>query len=642
LDFFTRQEKSKRTTRYLVLLFSLAFFGVAAAATLAVGFVLDFLPSLDTPLLTTTLDRERQSNLSALGALLGAMMLLMLLASLYRAATLSRGGSQVARLLGGSEIRSDSSDPLHRRLVNVVEEISIASGVPVPDIFVLDQEPGINAFAAGLSHSDAAIAVTQGALEKLQRDELQGVIAHEFSHILNGDMRINQQLVGYSYGILVLSLAGRWLLRSSRMSMRSRSRGGSIAVVLGIALTVIGAIGIFFSRLIKAAVSRQREILADASAVQFTREPSALASALKRIAGFTTTLTSVDGEEVAHMLFGPGSTAFTGLFATHPPLLERIRALDPGFDPEQYERIVSGAEPHRRDVADAAAFAARSGTDADNETVLSQTGSMGAPNIGRALHALMPDVLLSAAHSRDSSIPLVLAMALSPTADTAKRQLQLLAQRLGAEQSGQCADYRAEIDRIGEELRLPLLELAVPALKQRPDEQVRFIFDMLRDVLAVDSDYRLFSYILPRVLDAYLSGRAASHVAKRHGNLPRPEQAAYALLDAIAAVGHDDHETAAAAYRAGVAVLYPQRDPQEIERYTTDSIVARLKRLDLAIQALARLTLQDKRRILRATLATVRHDTRIRRGEIELYRTVAASLGCPVPPLEAGAATQEA
>ena len=241
---------------------------------------------------------------------------------------------------GGTAIHGDDPDPLHQRLVNVVEEMAIASGLPVPEIFVLEHEAGINAFAAGLTHNDAAIAVTRGSLERLDRAELQGVVAHEFSHILNGDMRLNQRLIGFSFGILVLWLMGRWLLRSMRFAGRSRNKGASAAVLIGIALSVIGGIGVFFSRLIKAAVARHRERLADASAVQFTRDTTGLAGALKKIGGFTAHLSSVETEEVAHMLFGRGRPSYRGFFATHPPLVDRIRALEPSFDPGDFPTSV--------------------------------------------------------------------------------------------------------------------------------------------------------------------------------------------------------------------------------------------------------------------------------------------------------------
>ena len=228
--------------------------------------------------------------------------------------------------------------------------MAIASGMPVPDIYVLEQESGINAFAAGYTPGDAAIAVTRGTLELLDREELQGVIGHEFSHILNGDMRLNIRLMGVLFGIMVLGLIGRMILRSghhaSIVSSR-RGRGAPAVLIIGLGLAILGGIGVFVARAIKASISRQREFLADASAVQFTRQTDGLASALKKIGGYEegSHLQAADPEEVSHMLFGTGSR-LSGMFATHPPLTERIQALDPHFKASDYPVVDTRTGEH--------------------------------------------------------------------------------------------------------------------------------------------------------------------------------------------------------------------------------------------------------------------------------------------------------
>src|SRR5690606_28971990 len=247
-----------------------------------------------------------------------------------------QGGSVVAGLLGGLPVNPATDDPDERRLVNVVEEMAIASGVPVPAIYVLPGEESINAFAAGYGVHDAAVAVTRGALKHLTRDELQGVIAHEFSHILNGDMRLNIRLIGLLHGLLLLALIGRVLLRSGGRSRgRRKEKGGSVQVALiGLGLVLLGYIGVFFGKLIKAAASRQREYLADAAAVQFTRNPEGIAGALKKIGalGAGSRIVHPRAEELSHLYFASGlRSSFAGLFATHPPLVERIRRIDPSF-----------------------------------------------------------------------------------------------------------------------------------------------------------------------------------------------------------------------------------------------------------------------------------------------------------------------
>ncbi len=431
---------------------------------------------------------------------------LMVIASLVRAASLGSGGGQVARQLGATQVVGEGTDPLQRRLVNVVEEMALASGVPVPEIYILEQEAGINAFASGLHHTHAAITVTRGALERLDRSELQGVIAHEFSHVLNGDMRLNQQLIGMSFGILVLSLVGRWLLRSVRFARRGRNNGGITAVLaIGFGLTIIGAIGVLLSRLIKAAVSRRRESLADASAVQFTREPEGLAGALKKIAGYTGQLSAVETEEVAHMLFARGASSFSGLFATHPPLLERIKALDPTFDAESIPAHDAGMPDSSAATDDRAGIAALA--PAAMETggaLLDRAGSVGAPEVGGALRAALPEEVYSAARSRESSMLLVLAFALAPDDAARARQLSLLASRLGSVRTQLCTRLFDPLRTLDPKLRLPLLELALPAVSQRPAEQIRFLLELLERVVELDPDRRLFDFVLLRVLEAYL------------------------------------------------------------------------------------------------------------------------------------------
>jgi Zn-dependent protease with chaperone function len=337
LNFFEAQDRARRSTRRLVVLYLLATASIIVGVTLIITLALaGFSSSTGGSALLPLI--EQQAPLIAGVAILTTLVIAG--ATLFKTSMLSAGGGRVARDLGGTLISTDVQDPLRQRLRNVVEEIAIASGVPVPEIYVLEQENGINAFAAGFAPADAAIAVTRGTLELLDRDELQGVIAHEFSHILNGDMRLNIRLMGVLFGIMVLGLIGRIVLRGGRYSAFAasrRNRGAPAVLIIGLGLTILGAIGVFFARVIKASVSRQREYLADASAVQFTRQTAGLANALKKIGGYDagSYLQAADPEEVSHMLFGTGSR-LSGLFATHPPLTDRIQALDPGFRAADY------------------------------------------------------------------------------------------------------------------------------------------------------------------------------------------------------------------------------------------------------------------------------------------------------------------
>ena len=632
MDFFARQEQSRRTSRVLVALFLLAFLACALATTVVVGAAARiYLNSNALVLGGQTWQQWVAAHVGLLAMMIGGTLAVMGLASLYRAATIARGGGQVARLLGATEVSGEGADPLQRRLVNVVEEMALAAGLPVPEIYILEQEAGINAFAAGMSPTNAAITVTRGALERLDRAELQGVIAHEFSHVLNGDMRLNQQLMGLSFGILVLSIAGRWLLRGARYTRRDKNGGQAAALTIGLALVVIGAIGVLCSRLIKAAVARQRERLADAAAVQFTREPEGLAGALKKIAGYGARIDSVDTEEVAHMLFEHSSSSFTGWFATHPPLIERIRALEPNFDPRDLP------EPSRMPSEPSSAPASANALRADlgqaplaATAMLDRAGDIDAPEVGGALRGAVPPEVAAAARSRDSSLLLVLALALSPDEPARQRQMTLLDQQLGATRAGLCQRLAAELVPVDHGLYLPIVELAVPALKRRPGDQLTYLFELLTRLAELDAEPRLFGFVLLRALRAFLRGTPAA-APPRTGTTLDPGAAIRALLANVAAYGNDAAGSARAAYAAGLASLgwqATQSDPT----FDPPAAARDLVTLDSALLSLSGLRPRSKQRLLRGVLACIQADGTITAAERELFRMLAATLDTPLPP----------
>ncbi|MGH8042298.1 MAG: M48 family metallopeptidase, partial [Rudaea sp.] len=331
MNFFAQQERARVHTRRMLVLFVLAVVCIVAALDLV---------------LLLAFGSSGHGRHAGMGTVLfwNSVLVIGVIGgcSMYKITALRGGGGTVARQLGATLVEPDTTDFAHKRLRNVVEEIAIASGVPVPEVYVLEGEPAINAFAAGYTPADAAVTVTQGCLDKLNRDELQGVIAHEFSHVLNGDMRLNIRLMGVLFGILVIGIVGRKIAANS-----GRSRDSGYAVLIGIAILAIGYIGVFFGRLIKAGISRQREYLADASAVQFTRQTRGISGALKKIGGLAdgSKLASGETEEVAHMLFGDG-VGYSALFATHPPLNLRIKAIDPQFDPAELAAIAAAWSNH--------------------------------------------------------------------------------------------------------------------------------------------------------------------------------------------------------------------------------------------------------------------------------------------------------
>ena len=475
----THRTRLASSTRRLVLFYLLATAGIVIGVAAVVAAALYLGGGSRSP----TFNDFVVNNLPMLAGVALLVGLFVIGATMYRTSSLSSGGSKVAEAMGGTLVAPNVQDPSLQRLRNVVEEMAIASGVPVPDIYVLEEESGINAFAAGYEPGDAAVAVTRGTLNFLSRDELQGVIGHEFSHVLNGDMRLNIRLMGVLFGITALSLIGRSILRGRHWSTR-RARGQGMIFIAGVGLAVMGAIGIFFARIIKASVSRQREYLADASAVQFTRQTDGIANALKKIGGYQSGshFQAADPEEVSHMLFGTGAK-LSGLFATHPPLTERIQALDPSFMPSQYPVVDISTRDAVAEETKAAALhggaapmaapaaAAAAGTPAPDltATITDMVGQLGNEHleIASVLRSSVPASLYDAAHSHELAFLLAVALVLDTTGNVVERQLNIVNERLGADRTRLVRQYYDEIARAGTQYRLPLMEISYPALKRR-------------------------------------------------------------------------------------------------------------------------------------------------------------------------------
>jgi Zn-dependent protease with chaperone function len=548
--------------------------------------------------------------------------------------------------MGGTLVPPDIQEPLRRRLRNVVEEMAIASGVPVPDIYVLEAEPGINAFAAGYTPGDAAIAVTRGALETLDRDELQGVIAHEFSHILNGDMRLSIRMMGVLFGIMVIGLIGRIVLRGTYHGhaipgRRNRGSGGILAIGLG--LMILGWIGVFLARLIKAAISRRRESLADASAVQFTRQTEGLAGALKKIGGYAdkSYIRAVDPEEVSHMLFSFGTPRLVSLFATHPPLTERIRALDPAFREEDYARIRIGAQSadpsaigaearHAFAAPGAAASGSVSGSDAERIV-----DAMGQPNaeqlrFAKTLRESLPEELAEAVHSPSLAFLLTFALALDRSGAHIERQLHFLEEQLGAERVLQIRKYHAILLDLGPVWNLPLLELSFPALKRRPLQQLEFLTDLVRRLIEIDGAIDLYEYCFCTVLAGNLQQATNPSRTPPRGRVAKAEarQAAIGLVRIVAMYGHADDAARDKAFRAGLAVF-----GHWAERVGVPDITHATSALARYLDVLRHIDYAGRQRLIHAIVAAILHDGQMNLAEAELLRAICASLGSPLPPL---------
>src|SRR5262244_3518311 len=635
-DFFQQQDSARRKTFQLVVYFVLA---ISILIALLYGLLLALEPV-----------SWWQPELLLLAAL--GVGLVVGGASAFKVAQLASGGQAVALMMGGEEVPGTTTDARQKRLLNVVEEMALAAGVPVPPVYVLE-EPGINAFAAGYAPGDAVVAVSRGSLNYLTRDELQGVVAHEFSHILNGDMRLNIRLIGLIFGIMALSIIGRILMHTSGGGRSSRSddpRTRSALVLLGLAVFVLGLVGAFFGRLIMAAVSRQREYLADASAVQFTRNRDGIGGALKKIGGLAegSRIDNPQAAEAGHMFFANAfaSEGLAGLLATHPPLVERIRRLDPQFDGQFPEVRPVGVDreelegPHSGRVPPFAGMPRLPGLPLVPVPVLgladqaaSRVGHVDPEEIScaEALHDGMPDVLWVAAQEPFSAHALVYALLLDPRADLRDLQLTRLKAAAEAQHFAETLRLVAPVQAMPDTHRLPLLDLAMPALRQMSPRQHRAFRAQVDVLMIADQRLSLFEYtlrcVLRRHLDAqFLPQRQTRPVHSSPQKLARPVAMVLALL---AWEGQPEPDQAARAFDTGMRGYiggdHTHRLPPREE--------CSLAEFDAALQTLNQSVPAIKRRIVVACTACILANQQVTVREAELLRAICDTLDCLLPPL---------
>lgn len=643
MDFFTRQDKARKNTKLLVFYFGIAVILIVASVYFVSLFLFHgaanyrhrsgFAPAF-------SLWNPRVFCFAA-----GGTLAVIICGSLFKTMQLSSGGSAVAESMGGRLLDITTNDPHERKLLNVVEEMAIASGVPVPKVYVLDEEQGINAFAAGHDIKDAAIGVTRGCITTLKRDELQGVIGHEFSHILNGDMRINLRLMGIIFGILCLAVIGRQLL-----NVRSSSREKNPLPLLGIVLLVLGWVGVFFGQLIQAAVSRQREFLADASAVQFTRNPEGLSGALQKIgaAHLGSQIENEHAAEASHMFFGNAmKSSLFNAFATHPPLEERIKAIDPqwdgtfpqpSFEPELAEAsapktvrrspippIIPGFPSGAAGLAGAAAVI-------QADSVMPNLGNPSPLHLRYAVEfrESLPDSVRRAAGDPSAACALLYALLLSDDEPQRAAQLQELAARAGSQLHEKIIALWPELGGIAQRARLPLVNLALPALRQlRPDEFIKFS-ETLHWLIESDDQIVLFEFVLQKIIRRQIEPhftRARPAATQYYTIKPLAPDCAV-VLSALAHSGQTDMGEVVRAFQAGAP--YVRAAGVDLTLLSRDEcglveINAALDRLGLAVP-------QIKKNLLEACVRIVGADGLIQENEAELLRGIAETLDCPMPP----------
>jgi Zn-dependent protease with chaperone function len=669
MDFFTRQDKARKSTGLLMF-----YFGLAVVLTVLLGYILPIIGWHAYQANTSTAGQDIPLQWwypEAFLLVCGVTLVVVLSGAMFKISQLHHGGGGgVAEMLGGRQVRPETDDFFEKRLRNVVEEMAIAAGVPVPPVYVLDHEKGINAFAAGFSPSDSVVAVTYGTMTGLTRDELQGVIAHEFSHIFNNDMRINLNLMGFLHGLLIIGLTGRVLLQfigygySGRSRRNSKDSGQIVFAVMAAAITlmVVGFAGYFFCKLIKASISRQRERLADASAVQFTRNPEGLAGALKKIGGLAegSRICSPKAEQASHMFFGNGLGR--SIFNTHPPLAERVKWLEPAFNGEfeevtpddlraQLVRLESAPtekeEEQKPGFADlftqpdkvavtAAVLDAASQPQFRPNNPEALIDSIGAPmehhaDAARKLIDSIPAMVKEFARDPYGARMLIYFLLLDSNGGIRDKQLAYIKEMAEPAVYETLKKALPNIGKIKPEMRLPIIDLSIPALRFLSTDQYAGFRDIVQALIDADEQVDIFEYALQRVLlhhlDPVFSGNQKSRTANYYA-IRGLERETSIVLSVLARKGSDDPQEQAAAFAAAAGkIAAPKADFQFLEDDECG-----WENLDAALDKINEGSFKVKKWVLGAALACLMYDREITIAEVELFRAISDTLGCPVPP----------
>lgn len=629
MNFFEAQERARKSSRMLVWWFALSVIGVIVVMYCIATFGLQFSRSNPEGIYHATewgqlrwWDGERAAIISAI---VGGVILI---GSWSKLAQLSAGGKVVAQSLGGRPVEPTTTDLAERRLLNVVEEMAIASGLPVPEVWIMDEEQGINAFAAGTDPSNAVVGVTRGALDRLNRPELQGVVAHEFSHILNGDMKLNMRLMGWIFGLVMLSMLGRMMIEAFRFVRGSSrdSKGGGIVVAImlaGVAVWLVGSVGVLFARMLQAAISRQREYLADASAVQFTRDPGGIAGALKKIGGLSGhgRISSPKAMEARHMFFA--SSGLASLMATHPPLEKRILAIEPQWKGEMSNGMA--------DPVSAGEFSGAMGFSGTLEQVgsgdrLDSLGESG--RLDSDVGAMIREELRAGkvtSFSKDEAKALLLGLLVAADADGRRKAEALLAAHgAGAEVILQVMGWSRDLGGYTSSKKLALVDLSLSWLRKMSRAEAQDFVKASQALIEADGEVNLFEFMLQKVIERHVCiGLGLKQVpAMRYRSIVDLETEVAQLIGmfGLLAGGGASTEAAAAEYREHTGRALPP-------------VSAGLHGVSLALAAMDAATPLVKQQILRMCALVATEDGRIADRELELFRATAEAIGAPIPPM---------
>lgn len=644
MNFFDQQEKLKRKTAILVFYFILAILLIILAfdAVIVWGILGTNDPNLissfgGTPDYTYGGSQNTWPLFLNVGLMIAPIIIaIILLGSFFRMRSLKAGGIAVAEMAGATPIDPNTQDRLEKRFLNVVEEMSIASGVPVPKLYIMKKEQGINAFVAGLKPEDTVMVVTQGALEQLNRDELQGVVGHEYSHVLNTDMQLSVRLIGIIAGLLLISQLGYYILNMTRFRSASNEEQRSVPlmIVAGMGLYILGYIGLFFGSLIKASISRKRELLADASSVQFTRDPSGLINALKRIEESTqgTLLRTKHAQDISHLCFCP---SIMSIFATHPPIEERIKALSEGSLPASFEDKQKTIQPEapkntgiNPQTFGMGAILAGGILRTSKKQVEKSIGNPSQQNIDLAQHllSLIPNSIKEIAHQPENVEMLYYALLL-PKDDEKTSYRIILKDRLNQEKIDQVSAISQQLEQLPPTTILPLLDLSLLSFKMNPLEKRRSIFQTLQKIVSLDKS-QLFQFTLLAMIGKVVEVKPIALNKHQFDNFTAVLPELSTLIAFVIKSGHREANENENIYNKIMLKYFPYNKIPLPPVTNFDPVVFQkiLEKLNL-------LSPSCKEKLIQSCLECIEEDNVILIDEAEIVRAIASCLDCPIPPI---------
>ncbi len=659
MNFYEAQDDARKRTKWLVLYFIIAVVGVVAAVYTVVGFAYMSQGGSEVIYRDQYGMQTREVTPGTwwdLGRFLTVAVVttgVILIGNVFKSLQLAGGGAAVARDVGARPVDPHTTDLDEKKLVNVVEEMAIASGLPVPQVWIMDEEAGINAFAAGTEPGNAVIGVTRGCVQRLNRGELQGVIAHEFSHILNGDMKLNMRLIGWLFGIMMLSMLGKMLFHSLRF-MRVRGNGkdnnGGLIIALllaGVALIVIGSIGIFFARMIQAAISRQREYLADASAVEFTRDPSGIAGALKKIGGqqYGSDISNAKAGEASHMFFADGGMFSYG-FETHPPLDVRISSIEKDWDGEfkdtELPPVAHQGGPSNSSNSGQTNDSRLSGFAGGNASSQSKVkvdrkewddigdSSHQDVKVGQQIRDAISDDWIAACHDREYAQALIFGLLLAEDDELLQGEVSFLNKTAGENAVELALSWNKELREVHSSEKIALLDLCIPTLRRLTMPEYERFIEITRWMIASDGEVDIFEFMLQKVLERHLSAHFLHYggVKTRYNKLSKLSDEVNVLLSTMAGIGAGNDEELETAYGAASSALADLGEKLSIlppER-------CGLHEVDKALDKLEQASPMIKKQVLHACGLAVMHDGELESKEAEMLRAVADAIGSSLPP----------